>query len=77
MSDIRVGDIVQIKPETHRMHFFRAQLIIVTEVKTWGIQGYSQAENGQAFVRVKTEDFYRVGRAKLIADDGGWSVLPE
>lgn len=77
MTDIRVGDIIQIKPEAHRMYFFQAQLIIVTELKAFGIQGYSQGEDGLVFIRVKTEDFHRVGRAKLIADDGGWAELPE
>jgi hypothetical protein len=60
MSDIEAGDIVQITPQKET---FGACLVTVTEVKSWGIQGYVQSAGvpGQQYVRVRTEDFERTG----------------
>jgi hypothetical protein len=61
---IKEGDIVQITNSAHR--WFPC-LIIVTEVKTWGIQGYITIPNGEetgnAFVRINSEDYKKVGYA--------------
>jgi hypothetical protein len=53
---IKVGDIVQVNPEKE---MFGACLVVVTEVKSWGIQGYVQSAgvDGQQFVRLKHDDF--------------------
>jgi hypothetical protein len=53
---IKVGDIVQVNPEKE---MFGACMVVVTEVKSWGIQGYVQSAgvDGQQFVRLKHEDF--------------------
>jgi hypothetical protein len=53
---IKVGDIVQVNPEKE---MFGACLVVVTEVKSWGIQGYVQSAgvDGQQFVRLKNDDF--------------------
>lgn len=61
MTDkIEVGDIVQVNPERE---VFGACMIVVTEVKTWGIQGYVQnaGQEGQAYIRLKFEDFEPTG----------------
>jgi hypothetical protein len=53
---IKVGDIVQVNPEKE---MFGACMVVVTEVKSWGIQGYVQSAgvDGQQFVRLKNDDF--------------------
>lgn len=64
-----VHDIVQITDETH--HWFAA-LIVVTELKGWGIMGYAPIPHNddtgttQAFIRVKNEAFEVVGRAVIV-----------
>lgn len=57
---IEVGDIVQVSPDKE---VFGACLVTVTEVKTWGIQGYVQnaGQEGQAYIRLKFEDFEATG----------------
>jgi hypothetical protein len=53
---IKVGDIVQVNPEKE---MFGACMVVVTEVKSWGIQGYVQSAgvDGQQFVRLEHDDF--------------------
>jgi hypothetical protein len=60
MSDIIVGEIVQIRPDKE---VFGACMVTVTEVKPWGVQGYVQSAgvSGQQYIRLKTEDFERTG----------------
>lgn len=57
---MNIGDIVQVNPDKE---MFGACLVVVTEVKTWGIQGYVQnaGVNGQAYIRLKNEDFEHTG----------------
>lgn len=57
---MNIGDIVQIRPDKE---MFGACMVTVTEIKTWGIQGYVQSAGvpGQQYVRVKTEDFEPTG----------------
>lgn len=57
---VQVHDIVQVNPS---VEVFGACLVVVTEVKTWGIQGYIQVTGatGQAYVRLKFEDFEPTG----------------
>jgi hypothetical protein len=60
---IEINDIVQISPEIeHHDGFWAGNLLVVTEVKTWGVQGYCRTEKGQAFLRLKHGSFERVGR---------------
>lgn len=68
MEPVVVGSIVQIDPE--KMGGWGGCLVVVSEVKTWGIQGYVQIpsntpeKTGQAYIRVKTEDFVVCGMAE-------------
>ena len=58
-----LGDIVQVNPEKE---MFGACMVTVTEVKSWGIQGYVQSAgvNGQQYIRLKYEDIaYTGGKA--------------
>ena len=60
MNDIAIGDIVQVTPNKE---VFGACMVVVTELKSWGIQGYVQSAGvpGQQFIRLRFEDFERTG----------------
>ena len=57
---MNIGDIVQVNPEKET---FGGCMVVVTEVKSWGVQGYVQnaGADGQAYIRLKTEDFEPTG----------------
>jgi len=57
---IEIHDIVQVNPA---YEVFGGCLVVVTEVKSWGIQGYVQSAGvpGQQYIRLKTEDFEATG----------------
>lgn len=66
------GDIVQITDENH--HWYPA-LIVVDEVKSWGVMGYahiikntSSEPNGQAYIRLNSNQYEHVGCAVIVAD---------
>ena len=65
MENVNVGDIVQIIDEKNP--WFPC-LLIVTEVKKWGIQGYVKTpkHDGLAFYRVVYGSFKTVGRAFIV-----------
>jgi hypothetical protein len=69
---LAVGTIVQLNPDTVKNRMFAACMMIVTEQKTWGAQGYVQAlgENGepggQAFYRASWDEMERVGMAEWV-----------
>ena len=69
MHTIQVGDIVQLDPVTTTNPMFRGCMMVVTEVKGWGVQGYVQALGkdetigGQAYYRAVTGTFIRCGLA--------------
>ena len=48
MNEYKEGDVVQLNPETVKNKMFAGCLMVVTEPKSWGAQGYVQAlgENG-------------------------------
>ena len=54
------GDIVQVDPS---VKIFGGCMVTVTEVKSWGIQGYVQSAGveGQQYVRLKFEDVEGTG----------------
>jgi hypothetical protein len=61
------GQLVQLNPETVENPMFAACIMVVTEPKPWGAQGYVQSlgENGlpggQAYYRAKWEEMEVVG----------------
>lgn len=71
MSDLKAGDVVQITDPTH--HWYPS-LIIVSEPKAWGIQGYAiiptngEESNGQAYIRLKHGGYEYVGKAVVISE---------
>ena len=60
IQKIEVGDIVQVDPSKE---VFGGTMVVVTEVKSWGIQGYVQSAGveGQAYIRLNFEDFEATG----------------
>jgi hypothetical protein len=63
---MEIGDIVQIVDKKER---FYPCLLIVTEVKSWGIQGYLHVPGkGQAYYRIGNGKFVVVGHAVLVAE---------
>lgn len=64
---IEVNDIVQVNP---RYETFGGCMVVVTELKTWGIQGYVQSAGvpGQQYIRLKFADIEPTGgKAVLVA----------
>ena len=65
------GDIVQI---VDPMHHWYPCLIIVDEVKAWGIQGYMSVvgegnrTSGEAYIRLEANQFEKVGTALVIRE---------
>jgi hypothetical protein len=57
---IGINDIVQVDP---LLETFGGCMVVVTEIKSWGIQGYVQnaGTEGQAYIRLKTEMFEPTG----------------
>lgn len=66
MNLLSVNDVVQIVPE----HDWGGSLVIVTEVKSWGVQGYVQIPmKGQAYIRLNEGEYERVGEAIFVVND--------
>lgn len=67
-SFLKVGDVVQLGPETGNMAF-RYCFMIISEMKSFGAQGYVQALGtreeigGQAYYRANWKDMEYVGKA--------------
>lgn len=57
---MNIGDIVQVNPE---VEVFGGCMVVVTELKSWGIQGYVQSAGvpGQQYIRLKTEQIKPTG----------------
>ena len=76
MHTIQVGDIVQLDPVTTTNPMFRGCMMVITEVKSWGVQGYVQAIGtreqigGQAYYRAVNDTFERCGKAVWVAVNG-------
>jgi hypothetical protein len=72
---IKVGSVVQINPETHK-GFFPGCFMLVTEVKSWGAQGFiamprsREEPPGEAYYRAKWEEMEYVGEAKFVPGPG-------
>ena len=59
-DEIKVSDIVQVSPDKE---MFGGCMVVVTEVKSWGIQGYVQSVSikGQHYIRLANDDFESTG----------------
>ena len=62
VDEIDDGTIVQLNPHTVRNRMFAGCLMVVTELKSWGAQGYVQAPGqdghpgGQAYYRARWDE---------------------
>lgn len=60
---VKVYDVVQIKPEYDEV--FGGCLLVVTEVRGWGVQGYvnipGPSQNGQAYFRCRYDGLETTG----------------
>jgi hypothetical protein len=60
---MEIGTVVQLSPSETKNKMFSACLMVVTEVKTWGVQGYVQSlgqdgePGGQAYYRAENGTF--------------------
>lgn len=64
--ELKAGEIMQIDPEAHRgADWFGACLMVVTEPKSFGAQGYvkNAGSAGLAFIRVDFADMEPTGGA--------------
>lgn len=68
-DNVVTGSIVQIDPENKTNAAFGACLMVVTEVRDWGVQGYVQAlgesrdagRGGAAFIRLSWDEVEPTG----------------
>jgi len=60
MNEIAIGDIVQVTPDKE---MFGACMVVVTELKSFGIQGYVQSAGvpGQQYIRLKFDEYEHTG----------------
>ena len=71
--ELTIGQVVQLNPETVKNRMFAACMMVVTEPKSWGAQGYVQAFGadgklgGQAYYRATFEEMELVGFAEWVA----------
>lgn len=70
----KINDVVQLNPETCNP-IFAACFFIITEVRTWGCQGYVQMTGinekpgGQAFYRATWKEMGNpIGKAEWVLD---------
>jgi len=72
---LEIGDVVQISPESENINkAFAACMMVVTEPKEWGAQGYvtglgtREEQGGLYYYRVKWEDMEFVGKAAWVRE---------
>jgi len=68
-QDLKIGDIVQVTPTKET---FGACMVVVTELKSFGIQGYVQSAGvpGQQYIRLKFDEFeFTGGTAVWVPND--------
>jgi len=71
-THLEAGMLVQLSPETVGNPMFAGCIMVVTEPKVWGAQGYVQAlgedgkPGGQAYYRARWEEMELVGNAEWV-----------
>lgn len=72
LKPLEINDLVQLDPKKCRNPMFAACFMVISELKSWGAQGYVQAlgENGkpggQAYYRAHFDEMVKVGKAEWI-----------
>lgn len=73
-TELKKGQLVQFNPETVSNKMFTACIMVVTEPKPWGAQGYVQGlgsngePGGQAYYRAKWDEIELVGHAEWLVE---------
>ena len=73
-QELKGGQLVQLNPETVRNKMFAACIMVVTEPKSFGAQGYVQGlggngdPGGQAYYRATWEEMEIVGVAEWVSE---------
>ena len=66
-STLQAGSVVQLSPESCRNRMFAGAMLVVSELKAWGVQGYVQVlgddgqPGGQAYYRARFNEFEPTG----------------
>jgi hypothetical protein len=66
-AELKVGELVQLSPETCRNRMLAGCIMTVTEPKAWGAQGYVQVAGqdekpgGQAYYRAEWVEMEQTG----------------
>lgn len=74
-TELKIGDLVQLSPETCRNPMLKGCIMIVSEPKAFGAQGYVQSlgekgqPGGQAHYRARWDEMELVGRAAWMMID--------
>ena len=64
---MEINDVVQISPEVnHHDGFWAGNLLIVTDVRDWGVIGYCRTQDGKAFLRLKNGEYEKIGSLSWI-----------
>lgn len=71
---LEIGQLVQLSPDAVRNKAFASCIMVITEPRVWGAQGYVQAlgevhdnPGGQAYYRAQWDEMELVGRAQWVA----------
>lgn len=73
-TELQIGWLVQLNPETVGNPMFAGCIMVITELKEFGVQGYVQAlgENGkhggQAYYRAKWDEIELVGNVEWMIE---------
>lgn len=72
-KELKEGTLVQLNPELVGNKAFAGCIMVVTEVKDWGVQGYIQGigetrdqHGGQAYYRAHWPEIEEVGEAEWV-----------
>jgi len=73
-QELKSGQLIQLNPETVGNRMFAGCIMVVTEPKSFGAQGYVQAlgdhgeSGGQAYYRAQWQEMEIVGTAEWVAE---------
>lgn len=63
---VEKGDILQVNPEATKARAWAGCLVVVTEVKSWGVQGFTRIPEmpkptGEAYIRIAWDELEDTG----------------
>jgi len=69
MDELQQWDIVQVSPESDVRDEFKGKIAIVDEPRTWGCIAYVHTFEGRAFIRLRSDQFQKVGTLAWVPQD--------